>query len=137
MYILIEFKFNKVSVLNILYLLPLLEFCYACFSLNDKKDSLIYKHIQNNGHTIAHPWWSLHKYKCLWEWRARFGIQVSKNEFYTHIHLDYVRVEFLSCIKKKKLMVIKNYYKYKILYIRKNKIKKKNILYNLFVYFMS
>ena len=103
MYFLIEFKFNKVSVLNFLYLLPLLEFCYACFSLNDSKiDSLIYKHIQNNGHTIAHPWWSLHKYKCLWGWMARFGIQVSKNEFYTHIHLDYVRVEFLSCIKKKK-----------------------------------
>ena len=29
-------------------------------------------------------------------------IQVFKREFHTHIHLNYVKVEFLSCKKKKK-----------------------------------
>ena len=29
----------------------------------------------------------------------RVGVQVSKRGLYTHIHLDYTRVEFLSCIK--------------------------------------
>ena len=29
------------------------------------------------------------------------GVQVSRRELHTHIHLDYVRVEFLSCKKKK------------------------------------
>ena len=33
---------------------------------------------------------------------VRTEVQVSRREFHTHIHLDYVRVEFLSCIKKKK-----------------------------------
>ena len=46
--------------------------------------------------------WSLHNYKCLWTevWGAKARIQVSKKEFYTHIHLDYVRVEILSYIQK-------------------------------------
>ena len=35
-------------------------------------------------------------------WEARAGVQVSKREFRTHIHLDQARVEILSCIKKKK-----------------------------------
>ena len=34
-------------------------------------------------------------------WGARVGIQVFKRELHTYIHLDYVRVKFLSCIKKK------------------------------------
>ena len=34
-------------------------------------------------------------------WGARVGIQVFKREFHTYIHLDYARVKFLSCIKKK------------------------------------
>ena len=33
-------------------------------------------------------------------WEARVGIQVSKRELHTHIHLDYAKIEFLSCIKK-------------------------------------
>ena len=36
---------------------------------------------------------------------TKAGVQVSKREFHTRIHLDYVRVKFLSCIQKKK----KNY----------------------------
>ena len=36
---------------------------------------------------------------------ARAEVQVSKREFHTHIHLDYVRVEILSCIIKKKFQV--------------------------------
>ena len=35
----------------------------------------------------------------------RAGVQVSKREFHTHIHLDYVRVKFLYCIIKKKVIV--------------------------------
>ena len=30
------------------------------------------------------------------------GVQVSKRELHTHIHLDYTIIEFLFCIKKKK-----------------------------------
>ena len=33
-------------------------------------------------------------------WGARAGVRVSRRELYTHIYLDYVRVEILSCIKK-------------------------------------
>ena len=33
-------------------------------------------------------------------WGVRAGIQVSRKELHTHIHLDYVKVEILSCIKK-------------------------------------
>ena len=32
-------------------------------------------------------------------WMERTGIQVFRGEFHTHIHLNYVKVEFLSCIK--------------------------------------
>ena len=32
---------------------------------------------------------------------VRAGLQVSKRELYTHIHLDWAIVEFLSCKKKK------------------------------------
>ena len=35
-------------------------------------------------------------------WMTRAGVQVSKSEFYTQIHLDYAKVEILFCIKKKK-----------------------------------
>ena len=35
----------------------------------------------------------------------RVGVQVSKREFHTHIHLDYVRIKFISCIKKKKKLL--------------------------------
>ena len=31
-------------------------------------------------------------------WGARNGVQVSRSEFHTHIHLNYAIVEFLSCI---------------------------------------
>ena len=42
------------------------------------------------------------------------GVQVSKNEVHTHIHLDYTRIEFLSC--KKKLNKKKNFFKEEITY---------------------
>ena len=35
-------------------------------------------------------------------WGVKTGVQISKKELHTHIYLDYVRVEILSCIKKKK-----------------------------------
>ena len=34
-------------------------------------------------------------------WGIRAGVQVSRREFYTYIHVDYARVEFLFYIKKK------------------------------------
>ena len=34
------------------------------------------------------------------------GIQVSRSEFYIHIHLNQVRVGILSCKKKKKINVL-------------------------------
>ena len=37
---------------------------------------------------------------------AKAGVQVSRREFHIHIHLDYDRAEFLSCIKKKKKIKI-------------------------------
>ena len=51
-----------------------------------------------------HPWCSGHSISInICEvWSVRAGVQVSKRELYTHIHLDYVRVEILSCIKKEK-----------------------------------
>ena len=33
-------------------------------------------------------------------WMARVGVQVSRSEFHTHIHLNYAKVQFLYCIKK-------------------------------------
>ena len=35
-------------------------------------------------------------------WGVSAGIQVSRRELHTHIHLNYTKVEFLSCIKKNK-----------------------------------
>ena len=41
--------------------------------------------------------------------RARGGVQIFKREFHIHIHLDYARIEFLSCIKiKNKNLLIKS-----------------------------
>ena len=34
-------------------------------------------------------------------------IQVSRREFHTHIHLDYTRIKFQSCIKKIKIKIKK------------------------------
>ena len=35
-------------------------------------------------------------------WGVRAEVQALRKELYTHIHLDYVRVEILFCKKKKK-----------------------------------
>ena len=43
-------------------------------------------------------WWSLHKYKVLVGWRVKARVQISRRKFHTYIHLNYSRVEFLSCI---------------------------------------
>ena len=32
-------------------------------------------------------------------WGAKAEVQIFRRKFHTHIHLDYVRIEFLSCIK--------------------------------------
>ena len=55
----------------------------------------------------------MHKYKYLQGVGPKTGIQFSKREFHTYIYLDYVRVEFLSCIKKKLInMFVKLIYIY-------------------------
>ena len=42
-------------------------------------------------------------------WEAKAEVQVSKREVHIHIHLDYAKVEFLSCIKKiKKIQKYRN-----------------------------
>ena len=42
-------------------------------------------------------------------WEVRTGIQVFRKDFHTHIRLDYIRVEFLSCINKKKNQYVLKY----------------------------
>ena len=49
--------------------------------------------------TTAYSWYDNHSTSTLRDARARTEVQVFKRELYTHIHLDYARVEFLSCIK--------------------------------------
>ena len=61
--------------------------------------------------TTIHPYCDDHftSISACGVWGVRAGIQVSRRELHTHIHLDYVRVEFYLVSKKKK----KNYsYKY-------------------------
>ena len=56
------------------------------------------------GSTTAHPWcrgYSTSINTC-GVWGVRAEVQVSRRELHTHIHLNYVRVEILFCIKKKK-----------------------------------
>ena len=38
-------------------------------------------------------------------WGAKAGVQVSRRELHTHIHLDYARVEFYLVLKKKKKII--------------------------------
>ena len=51
--------------------------------------------------TIAHVWCDGHSTstKFLWSERQELRLKVSRKEFYTYIHLDYIIVEFLFCIK--------------------------------------
>ena len=42
-------------------------------------------------------------------WGVRARVQVSRREFHTYIHLNQTRVEFLSCKKKKIVLMIGSY----------------------------
>ena len=59
--------------------------------------------------TTTHHWCDSHSISIsdseVWGIKAR--IQVSKREFHVHIHLDYVKIKFLFCIKK--MVWIKNF----------------------------
>ena len=55
----------------------------------------------------AHSWCGGH-FTNISACRVKIGVQVSKRELYTHIHLDYVRIEILSCILKKTYFKVKN-----------------------------
>ena len=48
----------------------------------------------------AHSWCDGHStsISACGVWGVMIEIQVFRKKFHTHIHLDYVRVEFLSCI---------------------------------------
>ena len=52
--------------------------------------------------TTAHPWCGGHltNINACGVLGVRVGVQVSKKELYTHIHLDYAKIEILPCIKK-------------------------------------
>ena len=52
--------------------------------------------------TTAYPWCDGHftSISACGVWGTRVGVQVSKRELHTHIHLDYSRVKFISYIKK-------------------------------------
>ena len=54
--------------------------------------------------TTTHPWCGSHStsISVVGVWGTRAGVQVSRGELHTHIHLDYARVEILFCKKKKK-----------------------------------
>ena len=49
------------------------------------------------------PWYDSHStsINACSVWEVRTGVQVFRREFRTHIHLDYVRVEFYLVSKKK------------------------------------
>ena len=52
--------------------------------------------------STAYLWCSGHSISIIacGVWGVRVRVQVSRRDRHTHIHLDYARVEFLSCIKK-------------------------------------
>ena len=54
--------------------------------------------------TTAHAWCDGHStsISACGVWEVRAEVKVSMREFHTHIYLDWVLVEFLSSIKKKK-----------------------------------
>ena len=49
----------------------------------------------------AHSWCGGHSINIsiYGVWRAMAGVQVFRRKFHTHIHLNYSKIEFLSCIK--------------------------------------
>ena len=67
--------------------------------------------LRSNHDTIAYFWCDGHfiNISVYGVWRGKGGVQVSRREFYTHIHLDYVKVKFLSHIKKIIINLIINY----------------------------
>ena len=72
----------------------------------EKEDILIClgRERQYKNSTIAHSWCDSHStsISAYGVWGINVEVQVSMRELYTHIHLDWIRVEFLSCIKNKK-----------------------------------
>ena len=58
-------------------------------------------HLRNS--LTAHPWCSGHStsINTCGVRRVRAEVQVSRREFHTLINLNYVRIEIISCIKKK------------------------------------
>ena len=63
------------------------------YSLFKKEINVIIAHPLCGGYSI-----SINAYR-VWRKGERVGVQVSRREFYIYIHLDYVRVEIISCKK--------------------------------------
>ena len=66
------------------------------YGLFKKEIKVIIAHLLCGGYFI-----SINAYR-VWGKGERVGVQVFRREFYIYIHLNYVRVEILSCKKKKK-----------------------------------
>ena len=54
--------------------------------------------------------WSLTSIRACRVWESKAEVQVSRNELYTHIHLNYMRVNFLSFIYIYKRFAQRNEY---------------------------
>ena len=70
-------------------------FSSRCINLRSRIWKLITAHLWCDGYST--------NISACKVWGTRGEVQVSRREFYTHIHLYQVRVEFISCIKKKKI----------------------------------
>ena len=79
-----------------------------CILTSKPNKSKIKIHYNN----IVHSWQNGHftSISACRMWGVRAEIQVFKRKLYIHIHLDYVRVKFISC-KKKRYTTIQYYNK--------------------------
>ena len=57
--------------------------------------------------TTAYLWCDSHfiSISVCMVWEVRAGVQVFRRELHAHIYLDQVKVEFISCIQKKKVYI--------------------------------
>ena len=81
--------------------------------------------IQYQIYTIAYPWCDGHftSISACGMWEVRAGVQVFRRELHTNIHLDQVRVEFLSYIKIKIKIDLSKYILNKKILISKSYLK--------------
>ena len=71
-----------------------------CILIDKPNNNKIKIHYNNTAHSCCDGYFT--SISACGVSEARVEVQVFRKELYTHIHLDQVRVEFLSCKKKKK-----------------------------------